>query len=261
MMPTLTEQVHGLAMLMEADPKRDAAYRKEAVAFLKKLRRELHDQGFIDDLMDMAQPKRGGYALPADWIDKRYRGLLIMLVPKTMQPSSNAPGRVVAGGFGSMSNWKVIQLPVLKAPMDLGYVSTRIDTGVFVHEFIHYLDNERGGGFLLNPKTKGSKEHLKGGGESSYYNDPGEFNAYYQEGARSVEAVVRSAMDMRRSSVGRQKVINSMLGGMKSAQSFSRAALKRFNQDFVGNLNPKYRKKLMARLAGLYSHLKKTYDL
>lgn len=256
----LLEELCDLAVLMEADPVRDEAFRAEALKFLEKLRNKLRDPGVIEDLKDMKNKETGGLAMPGEWVDSSYKDLLLIFTPA--KKAMAAPGRTVGGGFGyfGKQRWKVILLPSLMGPFDPTYLATRIDTGIFVHEFTHYMDNKRGGGFLLKDKESSARQLERG--EEHYYNDPGEFNAYYQEAARGIETIARTTLDLRRSPPARKRVIEVMLGGMKDVDSFVQAVTTRhIEPHFVAALNPTYRKKLLSRLAGLFSYLKKKYEL
>jgi hypothetical protein len=254
----LGEDLEELAFLLEANPANDEAFRKEALTFLDKLRRELGKPDVIKDLEGMPHKKTQGLAMPAEWVDRRYKDLLLIFTPKSS--AKKVSDGKVGGGFGQLGKqrWKVILLPVLAGPFDPKYLKTRIDTGVFLHEFVHYLDNKRGKGFIL--KRDDTSERQLGRGDADYYNDPGEFNAYYQEAARSVDAILKSAVRPERSAAANQKMLDVFVGGMKSAQAFTKAMLDRHvDKHFAQSLNPKYKRKLLIRLAGLYTHLKNKY--
>ena len=100
-------------------------------------------------------------------------------------------GQKIKGGFSGQTvilagkkHKGVLVMANLIAPFDPKHMDTRLDKNTFIHEFIHYLDQTRyrqQHGIVAK-----SAKYLDAGDYAGYYNTPSEFNAYFQEGQRSV---------------------------------------------------------------------------
>jgi hypothetical protein len=124
-------------------------------------------------------------------LDTDYPNLYVVFTPAKMEIHGQYYS---AGGFFQSGRKFFIVIPCLLRPNDTTYLSTRFGAGgktPFIHEFIHYLLNLRTKG------QKGSARHVETGDMASYFNDPQETNAHYQEAAQQAiefyNAVVRNA--------------------------------------------------------------------
>jgi len=126
---------------------------------------------------------------------------------------------------------------------------TYIDRGTFVHEFIHYLDSERG-------TYIGSVDALQKGGDKEYYNTAAEFNAFFQEISAFVENILETAYR-----VNSKKVLVKWL---KSFNAFDKTIKTVLKQDktlhgYITLLGKKYKRKYAKRLYNLYDAMRKNY--
>lgn len=195
----------------------DVKFRDEAKRILK-------------DLIKVAKTKKKsfieaekGYLLPAEMIDKKYKNLHFIFVSPDVNDKFE---------MKTLGSYKGMIIPLLtdENPLEnLPKLLKRYDTS-FIHEFIHYLDSLRLKG--KDPKyTSGELSQLKG--DKAYYNTPTEFNAYYQEGA---EVLMRN---LKRLS--------------KDFKTFVKKDVPRyFDKDFLENMNSKYRKHFIKRLADFH---------
>jgi hypothetical protein len=170
------------------------------------------------------------------------------------------PGNRKSGGFTedgiklSGKTYKVIMVQgtrqiFSKLNKEL-FKNTYIDRGTFVHEFIHYLDSERGDNY------ENSVEKMLKGGDKAYYNTSTEFNAYFQEISTFVENVLETAYR-----VDAEKVLVKWLKSFKAFDKTIKSVLK---QDatlngYITLLNKKYKRKYTKRLYNLYVALHKKY--
>lgn len=124
---------------------------------------------------------------------------------------------------------------------------------LLVHEFIHYLDFKRAETLR---RTPGSSRYMKAGSYGRYYNDPKEFNAYYQQGANQVEAHARSTIARIRK---RDPRVGSMVMEYGSHDNFlAFVERERFwNEDFLERMEEKFRRKFKTRLFRFWERLHK----
>lgn len=120
------------------------------------------------------------------------------------------------------------------------YIDTRLNKNLFIHEFIHYLDEKRYGKNKKKTKTIDLETF------EDYYNTPEEFNAYYQEGAYALRNFFKKDGFVP-DEIKQEKI--------KNFYSFKKLALKFFDEHFVKELNKKFKKKLNKRLAGMYHRI------
>lgn len=231
------------------EPQQDVAFRAEAREFTHKLKswlRELKDNP-LEDMHAIMQPVtdpryRGGIMFAANRVDSRYKGLYIIMLPADKKDGAYSR----AGGFGRSPDGKtaVITVHNLLGYYSLKHCDTRLDTSVFVHEFIHYLDAKRekrlhGSGF--------SSKKLRGGDESAYFNDAGEYNAYFQEMASSLDSFFRPDSMLRSSPETFRKY--------STWEGFKEVAKKIASNRWQALMDEKYQKKFLRRLYALWQHL------
>lgn len=128
---------------------------------------------------DFQRVSGGGYVLQYDQTFDENIPLDVVFVPEMTNPKS---GMKATGGIGhrERSGKIVIVMTSLLGPWDLTYLDIRFTKETFVHEFIHYLNMQRRKG----SKRKGPAFDVI----ADYYNNPEEFNAFYQEGVLKVDS-------------------------------------------------------------------------
>ncbi len=234
--------------LAEASQGRDADYRRQAVEFYDKMVRVLRQESYIEQLKRNKAPG-GGLVMSSQDVDREFGRFLIVFMP-----SLGKLGHGVSGGFGfaQMSGLKLpaIQLNVLLGRFDPTYLDTRLKKDTMVHELIHFFDWRR-------HKARGKYgEKKQSPGGADYYNEPAEFNAYYQEGARGVESMAKA----QRNTSAWPRVVKIFFGGGRDFQSFANAVSGRFfDKGWVENMTPDTRRRFLKRLAGLHEYLTDKY--
>lgn len=108
---------------------------------------------------------------------------------------------------------------------------------IFVHEFIHFLDEKRVGFDEYNPQN-----------DSEYFNDSREFTAYIQQAFTRIENELL------------QNNNSPILKAAKQGEDgFRTTALKALNKQFVQHLNPEMRKKLEDNIEQLRKYVLSKY--
>ena len=233
--------------LQEANPAQDLAYRQRAEEFYGKLIAWLRSQ---DSMKKCRSRKWNAYPGVADaysyevtskvlGFDREYPGFAVWL----------SPFRTGTASFGKRGGLKVINMPVLTpdvlAAEDGVLMSQAVGwvREVFIHEFIHYLDELR---YKGKPRTA-SAVLKKEGGKKGYFNSAVEFNAYFQGGASEAE---KYAADLP---VGK---FSTMFGRPGSGyRKFRKHYEHLFNKTFRRALEGKWKKKYEVRLWQLYQDM------
>ena len=114
--------------------------------------------------------------------------------------------------------------------------------GVFIHEFIHYLDSKRYIGKYVKPKGYHDDDNV-------YYNDSSEFNAYYQmAGGKLLNSIVNTYSN-----------VYEIRRNYKTFDEFYNWVTKEFfDPDFIKYLNQTNIKKLKKRIFNIYYEYIKT---
>ena len=102
-----------------------------------------------------------------------------------------------------------------------------VDEKVFIHEFIHFLDNN---------KYKNTYSFKTPKNDDEYYNSPEEYNAYSQE-------IINKILQNKSKLIG------------ISFDSFLKKSYKFGSDEFINNLNADYMKKLKNRLYKIYDEI------
>jgi hypothetical protein len=232
--------------LTEAKESVDRIYRQEALEYFKLLSEYVKRNEKKIQVRNRRHEAFGGYLITPQNLRTRrtYPDLYIVLAYQ---------GQMAGIGHKStdIGTLRYIVLPVLIAPFGTKHLATRI-TGakkIFVHEFIHYLDQHRYKG-----QVPESGAMLRKKAFGAYYNSPAEFNAFYQEGANEVLDTVRTVQQY--AEPAKPGTLASFVGNYRT---FEKRFLKSpyFNKDFLDSLNQKYKKKLMQRFYDLYQEIKK----
>lgn len=218
-----------LKSIEEASLSRDREIRKTAEEFFDSMIRFI--QKYKDDPDMLVKNRDGSFEMNAGlfWHHKSAPKLNVLLTPKQ--------AGTMRGGIGKKGQSSYIVMPVLKAPNDLSYIDTRLDIDYVVHELFHYLDP----GY---EKANGSNPNSA----EEYYNNPSEWNAYWQEGAAKLERFFRTNKNPR---------IAEFFVGDGSLKDFTEKAVKGFwDKNFVSSMDKKTRRKFDKRLSQLYQGLK-----
>ncbi len=135
----------------------------------------------FDKVVDAIKNKRyqtltdGSFLLDGSEIGEN---LSILLVPTSKESSLGAN---YSGGLGTYKGKPILVLTNVGS--DVNTMHNKIKKDIFVHEFIHYLDKNR-------HKDKSYKPNINSVEE--YYNNPSEFNAFYQDGIRFIDDMLRN---------------------------------------------------------------------
>ena len=230
-MRELIERLEGLS---EATFSRDKEARDKARAFHAALSSYVSKNADKLKKISGGNAGMGGFVIEARkfWNGEGADNLFVMYVPV------GAKGKGISGGLGvhGPSGKDVLVLPVLKGPWDTTGIDTRTDKSLIVHEMTHFFDPGRGKGKSVDPRKAGV-----------YYNHPSEWNAFWQEGASSVEGMANNPM---LHTPDRWKRVF----GDGSFREFraNMLRMKAWNQGFVKNLNAKNKKKFEKRLHQLW---------
>jgi len=193
-------------VLLEADPRRDAAYRALALRAYRKMVRWIENAGEKD--FEVRLTNHGGTRVLWD----RMVGWGVKGPMYVQFEPENASAAGTLGGIGTVkhSDYSVLVLYVMKRPLDWNSLKQRMTKShrwrsVFIHEFIHWLDEQRG---LQVASTK----VLNTQGYDAYVKTPEEFNAHYQEGAYNLERAIKGLLQspIRRTRRGNEQVLDAL---------------------------------------------------
>ena len=127
----------------------------------------------------------------------------------------------------------------------------------FVHEFIHYLDSQRGGMVWPENPPRGDDED-----EGSYFNSPLEFNAFYQELVANINRSAKKEDFMRPFGEFLKMATRKMseYPRRQSSPIYGHRPIGEPSEKWIDKLNPTYRQKFIKRLYGYYMMRKSKYD-
>lgn len=263
--------------LVEATAERDIKYVKKAQAFANKLDRFLRSKNSKNVLV-LGEGSGWWGRENVIWmdtihIDKKLGLNRVTIVFK--HKSSGRSGDYTFGGTANVVNWidtkiKPIALYVIPDRDDLkDYVSQWVDDGrygkelppkklikltnnqkeILIHELIHIFDYIRGGAGI--EKSASSAKKLSSGDVFGYYNDPKEFNAYFQEGLSNLMSAFNAALKRPDAA----EFLFSMLGYTYYDFSLYLQYNPYWRKEFIENMNDVTRKKFKSRLFQLYGGL------
>jgi len=109
------------------------------------------------------------------------------------------------------------------------------------HEIIHYLDSKVFKGDIKKSAAK-TMDKIKQGNHAAYLNSPLEFNAHFFE-----YFLPRILLNIQKETIDPNKSFNDFIADINKTEDF---------QGFYPNLEPKFKQKLLKRLAGLWQELK-----
>jgi hypothetical protein len=122
--------------------------------------------------------------------------------------------------------------------IDFAYSFSQNQMAYLVHEVTHYFDYKRRKG----PRTKSPKTQS---GTTAYYNDPLEFNAFFQQGVHTVLASLKTMRPSR-----------EFFTHFETYDNFYATFKMDFDESFRANLTPEMRKKFDVRVYKLWEVLK-----
>ena len=172
----------------------------------------------------------GGYGVAAKefWKHPRAKDLLVIITGKR---------KGVGGAIGKHGGKTVMLLPVMYSSgnADRLHQDLKWSEDTVVHEMIHYLDPgfEKAKGHTLSAQTSVDKK--------SYYNDPGEWNAFWQAGAHKFHQSYRDR-DSR----------DMWTWGESGVRTFKKLSLDFWDSEFLANMNSKTERKFDKRLYQLW---------
>jgi 8-oxo-dGTP pyrophosphatase MutT (NUDIX family)/GNAT superfamily N-acetyltransferase len=264
------DKVESVKTLSEADPQRDARFRAIAVrahgdmvAWVKRRlawAKERREQSIISDAFDgyNRMPRFGGWVVP--WPDiseksAKFENLAIVFGHSKQNASM---------GTSNNGHLNVMVLPCLRAAFDTTYLDTRIASAnlrtAFVHEFVHFLDTRR-----RKSGVGASGARARSGDMAGYYQDPGEFNAYFQEGADRLTDYLEKALD-RNPKYWTSHTYAAFDAVKGSPHKFVAWAIRNpttafWDERFLEYIKgTKWERKLITRLTQLQQHLQRTAD-
>lgn len=225
-----------LRTLVEATYARDAGVRAQAAQFYADLRAYL-------DAPPEALARRLGPPTPEGMFKLTARAftdvgpadLLVILAPRVGRESGGI-GTLKGAGAGSRL---VILLRTLRGPGDLTHAATRLGQRTVEHEVAHLLDPG------LRAQGGGSAARVSAGDLAGYYNAPGEWNAYWQEGAAQAERMLRGE-------AGQNPKINAFLFGDGTRAALAQRVDKHWDKDFLAALTADTQRRFDKRLAALW---------
>lgn len=151
-----------------------------------------------------------------------------------------APVKSAVGGLSADKKYLIFYIP------DLDNIAKAVQSKTlritFVHEFVHLLDMGRGG----NIPNSSDKD------ETEYYNDPLEYNAYYQEAIHDFEVTLGQYKQHH------NEVYKKIVTRISSFSGFLGFVNQFFESGFTENKHVKTDKRLKRRLFKYWSEIKDT---
>ena len=208
----------------EATFERDAKFYDEAEKFYEDLEKSIENKEYKgqDD---------GNFILKGTKINPKYYDLLILFIPNNAE-QDGAPSDVKVGyGIGKWNGYIVITINNLKEPNDDSKIGNLWKSSI-IHEFIHYLDRKRYKNFDYKTKNDTASE---------YFNNPAEFNAYYQEFSTRLfkDVFVGDMLPLFKEK-------------FKNYNDFKDYVIQVYDKDWIKHLNDTNKKKLDKRLYNQY---------
>jgi hypothetical protein len=225
-----------LQRLDEATYARDKEFRDRAMRFYEALR------AWIDVPVEVLRQRLAWYNQdpPMFRLEARkffpeegFETLVIVFTP--------SDGRVRAS-MGMVGGKPLLRLAALPDDGDLANLADRVQRETVVHEIVHMFDQGRAG-----KRIGASSDARKKYGLSAYYNNPREWNAFWQAGADAAEQAARTVP-------GKTK---DYYFGDGTLRSFMAVAAERFwNTSFLDARDAKTQRKFDKRMADLWANLR-----
>ena len=192
-----------------------------------------------------------GFKIPATKVGLPYRDLIIFVQIGGM-----------GGAYGSIrgnNDTKIIVLKVLKDLADLENLDNIFDRGgktIFIHEMIHYLDDQRNN--YITGLDKKAADLIKNGefDWSKYMNSPEEYNAYYNQAISTLEDLLDELEEEIES--GRYRYYKDKISAMTPSEFVKWIKTPSQDNDFMDSdfikfLDERYTKKLNKRLVRYFN--------
>ena len=228
-----------LSSLFEANPQRDYEYRKEAQVIYNKTINDLKKNFlYFEKRKDLSNTDEIHLLNFGDKFPQ-YKDLEICV------------GKKGAGAyFSKRKNKYIIYFDIWNEAKN-SFLDEHKIKEFFIHEFIHYLDQKRSKESSIKNTSKfwGDQQYEK------YFNDPSEFNAYFQSGSKKIEDFF-----------DRDKRYIKLWYLIENYHKFEDFILQHYREYFYGegfleNINEKYKRKFLQRLYQLWIFLKNKYSI
>ncbi len=144
--------------------------------------------------------------------------------------------------IGTYQNQKAIILPIASGQEHLRSIPSGFwqNKKIFIHEITHYLDMIRS----YPVQGKNSAEYADKKDWKGYYNNPQEFNAYWNEGLHFIHNATLTL------SHGKQEI---WFKWYPNFETFLTNKEKAFDPDYLHNLTPLHKRRLINRLYQYYT--------
>lgn len=200
-----------------------------------------------DNIKSKLQLTRYGYKISAKAMGLPYKNLFLIF-----SKGNNA------ASFGTFTNNPNNKFIMLKLLLDLSEI-TNIDVlfkkygrSLFIHEFIHYLDDKR-----VDYKNSGVDQHFDFNNEKDwqkYISSPEEFNAYYQQATAKLEDRLDEFEDkIHTGDYDRLKTFLQKMTVSEFVEWFKSENSDMFHSGVIKHFDEKYTKKLNKRLARFFA--------
>ncbi len=227
--------------LLESDYERDKKVRSEAIKF-----KNAFQKWFKENPDGLSRSTDGAFYVRASkfWKHPRARKTIVIFAPR----GGSSGDYAIAGGVGKLGQDDVIVFNVLLKPFSTEALEYRLGISIVDHEMAHFLDP----GLF---KGKKSSAQIDTQGDAAYFNNPSEWNAYWHEGAGSIERMLSNP------SVQDNEEAKEDFFGDGSFKSFvkqvNRDDIGFWNRHFIKHMRKKTKRKFDKRLYQLWQGLKK----
>lgn len=244
--------------LIEATYKQDKTAREQAVRAWNSLVRYI-EKAKGDGYKDL-KPHRSTAGLFLSGLDRMSGfppGLGVILAPKRMQT-----------GIGKSAGRDIIILAgALRDDFSTEKLDVIVKYGIgaksdFVHEFIHYLDQQRYGARRVGNTAK-YRDAVVGSGEiAQYFKTPQEFNAWFQQTAELVESLIVDAVRKARAK-GNEFFLNYLKKQYWEFNDFLDyvKTINRSDEIIQAYKGTKWEKKWLKRMAELHRGIKAEFEV
>lgn len=218
----------------------DTRYRNTARRYVRKLI-AMRDNNELDKYLHTYRNAESYLIIPGKDIDNALKGHVIVMAPYNKRPAEGVYAGIGEYSGNAYDKAVVIYNMSKKLAKTENWLGLVLDENRLIHEFIHLFDEQRSSSRLPSINADGSIS------PEEYYNNPHEFNAYYQEGISELEDTLSTMQN---------KIPDFYEEKLSNWKEFYRFAKMRFDDGFLQYLNSKYRRKLEKRLYAYYTSLK-----
>lgn len=248
--------------ITEATAEKDQAFIDEAEFVFQKLLEDCHTNKqknyFTDTTSD---PPRYGVNLGTVTANKLYDNIYVVFAEKNLK-TQGVFARIKGTQTQSLGLFYLQPIDYkANSPVWSAFVRDykQIRT-TFIHEFIHFLDYTRMGSDRWSAAVSGTTNSFSTKvNPTIYYNQPLEFNAFYQQGAATIQGTIKSLFMEMSDDIGYIKTFIEKYKEMFSNNfnDFYNFSLKMnvFEKGYIQALTAKNKKKLMSRYYSLYTDI------